>query len=152
MKLVMQNVQEDCVVVIGTLDKVAPALWEEFGFAPTEDASEDSPYGASDIYTAEDMESAVQKIHEEFDSWGCELIDIRYAGDECASQENLDWARSLDEEADYAQCIEFLMDFHSPKEEDLGGTAWDPDTDYTDYQWWLARSEGGEWEVFNWGY
>ena len=152
MKLVMQNVQEDCVVVIGTLDKVAPALWEEFGFAPTEDASEDSPYGASDIYTVEDMESAVQKIHEEFDSWGCELIDIRYAGDECASQENLDWARSLDEEADYAQCIEFLMDFHSPKEEDLGGTAWDPDSDYTDYQWWLSRSEGGEWEVFNWGY
>ena len=31
MKLVMQNVREDCVVVIDTLDKVAPAVWEEWG-------------------------------------------------------------------------------------------------------------------------
>lgn len=156
MKLVMQNVREDCVVVIGTLDTVAPELWEQLGLAPAEDSPEDqhedSSYGASDLYTAEDMENAVQKIHEEFDSWGCELIDIRYAGDECTSQENLDWVRSLDSEADYTQCIEFLMDFHSPKEEDIGGTAWEPDSDYTDYQWWLARSESGEWEVINWGY
>lgn len=31
MKLVMQNVREDCVVVIDTLDKVAPSVWEEWG-------------------------------------------------------------------------------------------------------------------------
>ena len=160
MKLVMQNVREDCVVVIDTLDKVAPSVWEEWGLAPAQESTdaetegdvEETPYGTSDLYSAADMESAVEKIHEEFDAWGCTLTNIRYAGDESCSEENLEWVRSLDSEKDYAQCIEFLMDFHSPKEEDMGGTAWDPDSDYTDYQWWLARPEGGEWEVMSWGY
>lgn len=31
MKLVMQNVREDCVVVIGTLETLAPPLWEKLG-------------------------------------------------------------------------------------------------------------------------
>ena len=98
------------------------------------------------------MESAVAQITAEFNTWGCTLLDIRYAGDECCSEENLNWLRSLDSEKNYTQCIEFLMDFHSPTEENMGGTAWDPDSDYTDYQWWLARPEGGEWEVMSWGY
>ena len=25
-----------------------------------------------------------------------------------------------------------------------------PDEDYTDYQWWLARTEGGSWEHPSW--
>ena len=24
--------------------------------------------------------------------------------------------------------------------------------EYTDWQWWLARSEGGDWELLTWGY
>ena len=35
---------------------------------------------------------------------------------------------------------------------DLEGTAWEPDTDYKDYQWWLARADGGERELVSWGY
>ena len=27
-----------------------------------------------------------------------------------------------------------------------------PDTEYTDYQWWLARTENGDWEIVSWGY
>ena len=45
--------------------------------------------------------------------------------------------------------IEFLTDFHSPVE---GGGAWEPDTEYTDYQWWLAREADGGWELLSWGY
>lgn len=50
----------------------------------------------------------------------------------------------------YAQVAEFLMDFHSPVEE--GPYAWEPDMEYKDYQWWLARPDGGDWEVVSWGY
>ena len=63
------------------------------------------------------------------------------------------WLNSLKDGANYTQCMEFLSSFHSPTEEaDLEGTAWEPDTEYKDYQWWLARSEGGEWELVTWGY
>jgi len=40
MKLVMQNVREDCVVVIDTLDKVAPSVWEEWGLAPAQESAD----------------------------------------------------------------------------------------------------------------
>ena len=64
--------------------------------------------------------------------------------------ENLAWLNSLNEGADYTQAVELLTDFHSPVED--GPYAWDPDTEYTDFQWWLARSEGGGWELVSWGY
>ena len=36
----------------------------------------------------------------------------------------------------------------------VGGTldAWDADTEYEGWQWWLARSEGGAWTLLTWGY
>lgn len=42
------------------------------------------------------------------------------------------------------------MDFHSPVEE--GPYAWTPDYEYKDYQWWLGRTEGGDWEIVSYGY
>ena len=33
-----------------------------------------------------------------------------------------------------------------------GGGAWEPDTEYTDYQWWLARTQDGGWQLLSWGY
>ena len=35
---------------------------------------------------------------------------------------------------------------------DAGPYAWEPDTEYTDYQWWLALTEKGEWEIVSFGY
>ncbi len=37
MKIVMQKVQPDCVVVIDTLENLSPETWEDWGFEPTED-------------------------------------------------------------------------------------------------------------------
>ncbi|MCR4962270.1 MAG: S-layer homology domain-containing protein [Firmicutes bacterium] len=111
-------------------------------------------YGTSELYTQEEMDAAIERIHGEFDKWtGCQLHSVRYAGDECNSAENIKWLNSLKEGKNYTQCIEFLTDFHSPKDEsDLEGTAWEPDHEYKDYQWWLARAEGGDWELVSWGY
>ena len=64
-----------------------------------------------------------------------------------------EWVSKLEEGKNYTQCIQFLTDFHSPvDEEDLAETAWEPDEEYKDYQWTLARTDGGEWELLNWGY
>ena len=32
-----------------------------------------------------------------------------------------------------------------------GGGAWEANEEYT-WSWWLARSEGGEWNLMTWGY
>ena len=107
-------------------------------------------YGSSDLYSQEDRKEAVALIREEFGSWeGCELHTIRYAGDECNAPENVKWVNELLEGRDYTQCMEFLTDFHSPVQA-VG--AWEPDQEYTDYTWWFARPEGGDWELVSWGY
>ena len=74
----------------------------------------------------------------------------RYAGDDANNAENLAWLNDLGDGAEYTQVLEFLTDFHSPI--DAGNTAWAEDDEYTDYQWWLARSADGDWEIVTIGY
>ena len=98
----------------------------------------------------EELEEAAIQIKCKFASFaGCELHALRYAGDECDSEENVKWVNELDEGKDYVQVVEFLSDFHSPVEE---SGAWEPDMEYTDYTWWLARAEDGGWQLLTWGY
>lgn len=125
---------------------------EYLGKIPSHAASVD--YGTSQLYSQDEMDAAITEFKKEFENWnGCKLSSISYAGDECNSEENLSWLNSLKDGKNYTQCIEFITDFHSPvDEEDLEGTAWEPDTDYKDYQWWLAREDGGAWELVSWGY
>ena len=107
--------------------------------------------GSSALYTAEELNDAMLAIKCKFAAWeGCELHAISYAGDEANNEENLKWLNSLNDGSSYTQVAEFLCDFHSPVEE--GPNAWEPDTEYTDYQWWLARTEGGDWEIISEGY
>ena len=47
------------------------------------------------------------------------------------------------------QCIMFTSDFHSPKK---GGGVWNADREYTGWQWWLARSDGGQRKLMTLGY
>ncbi len=107
-------------------------------------------YGTSEIYSFEDMDEAVELILNEFSTWsGCEMHSIRYISDECCSAENLAWMNSLRDEKNFTQSIAFESDFHSPVE---AYGAWEADTEYTNWQWWLAREEGGSWELITWGY
>lgn len=111
-------------------------------------------YGTSELYTKEDMDAAIELIQKEFSGWeGCELHSIRYSSDEECNADNIAWMNEIEEENDnaqeFTQCIMFYSDFHSPKE---GGGAWEEDTEYTDWNWWLARSEGGSWKLMTWGY
>lgn len=108
-------------------------------------------YGKSDIYTKSDMDAAIERIENAFSAWeGCELHSIRYTSDECNSEENIAWMNDLGgENAELTQCITFVSDFHSPK---TNAGAWNPDEEYTNWQWWLARTENGEWRLMTWGY
>lgn len=110
----------------------------------------DIDYGSSELYSEEELKEAAVQIKCNFASWeGCELHNLRYAGDECNSEENIEWINSISEGADYTQICEFLSDFHSPVE---ASGAWEPDEEYTDYQWWLAKNENGGWDIVSFGY
>ena len=126
-------------------------LEEYLGAVKSSDVTID--YGTSDLYTEEELKEAVVQIKCQFASWeGCELHSIRYAGDACNSEDNISWMNELGQPEDgkkYVQCAEFLMDLHSPVE---GGGAWEADMEYKDYQWWLARTEDGGWDVLSTGY
>ena len=126
-------------------------LEEYLGKIPSHAATVD--YGTSDLYSQEEMDQAMTEFKKEFENWdGCKLHSIKYAGDDCNSEDNLKWLNEI-KAGGYTQCIEFLTDFHSPvEEEQLKDTAWEPDTEYTDYQWWLARTDGGNWELISSGY
>ena len=107
-------------------------------------------FGSSSLYTQEELEEAAIQVKCRFAAFaGCELHNLRYAGDECNTPENLKWMNDLDEGANYTQVVELLTDFHSPVE---GGGAWQPDTEMKDYQWWLARAEGEGWQLLTFGY
>ena len=127
-----------------------PGMTLEVWLGAVTDPEVEIDLGSSEIFTEEELEAAVVQIKCRFASWaGCELHSIRYAGDESVSDETLAWLNSLNEDAGYTQAVEFLMDFHSPVEA-VG--AWEPDSEYTDYQWWLARTAEGGWNIVTWGY
>ena len=114
----------------------------------------ETDYGTSSVYTKEDMDQAVELIKKEFAKWeGCELHSITYAGDENNNEKNIKWMNELEKANDnketFTQCIMFKSDFHSPIE---NAGAFNPDKEYTNWQWWLARSENGKWKLMTWGY
>ena len=142
----------DAVAVFNTADYAL--LYSSFGMPPSKDLAFHRKvavdYGTSQLYSREDLREAVKLIERKFKSFdGCEMHALRYAGDVCNSLGNIQWVNSLDEGKSYVQVVEFLSDFHTPAE-DSG--ALEPDYEYTDYQWWLARAEDGEWKLVSWGY
>lgn len=118
-------------------------------------AGKDAPtvsydFSNSKAFTREELEAAAIQVKCEFAKFaGAELHSLRYAGDENDNKENLDWLNSLDEGAKYTHVAKFLSDFHSPIE---GGGAWEADKEYTDYGWWLARTDDGGWQLVTFGY
>ena len=110
-------------------------------------------YGASSVYSKEEIDSAIEIIKKQFASFeGCELHSLSYMPDEeCNNADNIEWMNDLrteDNKEAFTQCIAFKSSFRSPKN---GGGAWEANEEYT-WSWWLARCEGGEWKLMTWGY
>lgn len=106
-------------------------------------------YKTSELYTKEDMDSAIEEIEKEFGTWeGCVLYSISYT-DDTKCTDNLSYINTLAVDKEYDECIVFTSNFHSPVE---GGGAWEPDYDYENWEWYLGRTEGGNWDLLTWGY
>jgi len=115
-------------------------------------------YGKSKLYEEADIDSALDPVLAEFTSWkGCTLKKLAYAGDDASGADEVAYANELREaqtpdEPAFDQVLVFTSEFHSPSEGDAEGTAWEPDTDYTDWTWHLARTgDDGEWKLLTWG-
>ena len=118
--------------------------------APKEAEALQIDLGSSKIFTEPEMDDAIAVVLKEFEKWeGCEMHSIRFAGDSSCSKENVRWLNKLTGGHKFTRCIEFLSDFHSPLEE---GGAWNPDSEYTNWQWWLGGNEAGDWVLVTWGY
>ena len=88
----------------------------------------------SDVYTEAEMDAAVDAIMAEsfWDEMHARVLDIHYIGDE-------------------QSCAVFNTDFRSAfLAKNAAPLA--PREVYTDYQWVLARADGGSWEVVTSGY
>ncbi|MDO4520458.1 MAG: M15 family metallopeptidase [Erysipelotrichaceae bacterium] len=106
--------------------------------------------GTSDLFKEEELYDAMLAIKCRFGGWAdCELHSIRYGGDEAADAEKLEWLNSLSEDAEYTEAAEFLMDFTTGKNPEDG---FNSEYEYKDFQWWLARSADGDWEIVTYGF
>lgn len=107
-------------------------------------------YGESAVYTKADIDAAAETVFAQFRKWdGCELYTLTYAGDTMSAQELYYCnSRRKEGEPDYAQCLVFASEFRSPKEP-YGG--WEEDMLYR-WTFYLARTDGGAWELVMWGY
>lgn len=105
-------------------------------------------YGSSEIYSREDMDDAIKLIKDQFYSWeGCKLYSIYYTDDSFCQRE-IEYVNTLaDDGVTYTECIVFRTRFRSPV---FGGGAWNANFEY-DWSWYLARTEGGEWDLLTWG-
>ncbi|MBQ9251078.1 MAG: M15 family metallopeptidase [Clostridia bacterium] len=129
-----------------------PGMTLEVWLGAATDANVTIQYGNSELFTLEELEEAAVQVKCKFATFaGCELHTLRYAGDECNTEENIAWMNRLDEGQEYIQAVEFVSDFHSPVQP-TDETAWDLDAEYTDFQWWLARTADGGWQLLTWGY
>ncbi|MBE5969981.1 MAG: D-alanyl-D-alanine carboxypeptidase family protein [Lachnospiraceae bacterium] len=106
--------------------------------------------GTSALYSREELTDAMLAIKCKFAAFpGCELLSIDYAGDEAVTDENLEWLNTVSQGASYTKIVKFTMDFRTESENT--GTL-NPDSEYNDYEWWLAKEDGGDWEVVTFGY
>lgn len=107
-------------------------------------------YGNSELYSRSDMDSAINKIQSTFAGFeDCTLDSITY-GDDKLAKDNLDYCNSLADEKTYDECIVFYSEFHTSifsKNPVLAAGE-----KYTDYAWYLARTNSGEWDLLTWGY
>ena len=105
------------------------------------------PFAESEIYSQDDISSAISTITEEFKKeWsGCTLTEIYYAGDD-VSAEYRDWAERYN--ADEVIVLLSSFDTASP----AGNSGLNSDYTYKNWNWILVRTSGGDWKHVDHGY
>ena len=101
----------------------------------------------SEIYSQEDIASAIDTIKTEFKkNWrGCTLTEIYYAGDEY-SKEYQDWADINNADEVIVLLSSFYVDSSG------GDGSLNPDSTYDGWNWILVRTGDGKWKHVEHGY
>lgn len=104
----------------------------------------------SEFFTDQDYESAAEVVKKQMscrafnESAEITPLAIRYAGDE-KTEAQQDYICGF---GDYDEGIVLLSDFRVGK----STGPWEPDSTYRDWQWFLARKDGGQWVIVANGY
>lgn len=106
--------------------------------------------GNSDIYSRQELQAAADKISNEIKGWNSvkEVYSISYCGDETAIEE-LNYCNTL-KDKEYTQCVVFESSFETAGSAESDG--FNSNSRYDGWQWYLARTDNGEWEMLTWGY
>ena len=105
--------------------------------------------GDSVLYTKEERQAAAKLISDTVESFeGCKLYAVKNEGDE-VSKKNLEYCNRLSADGvTYSESIVFTSYFLSPI---FNAGAWNPNDLYS-WSWYLARTNGGDWEILTYGY
>lgn len=106
--------------------------------------------GKSEIYSQEDLNSASEVVLKEIKGWSSveEVYEISYCGDKDSASQ-LAYCKTL-KDKDYTQCTVFVSSFKTTSS--AGSDGFNPSSDYGGWRWYLARTDGGRWELLSWGY
>ncbi len=108
---------------------------------------------AQSSFSQEELESAVDAIMERFAQFGDGFAMRQITFDHDATTDEVDWLNqhmSAPGVGSFVEGVCFLSDFHSPEAPEE--VSWNSDADYTGWNWWLARTDGGDWVVVDMGY
>jgi hypothetical protein len=99
----------------------------------------------SHIFTDEDLDDGIETVFEYFkkEYKGCELLNIKYVGDEENTYE--DWAKRNNKEESIAFISDFIVHDNS-KVQSLN------EDEYTNWNWILVRNKKEKWILVDNGY
>lgn len=106
----------------------------------------------SDLYSQKELNSAVKVIENELSDGHIisSILRIEYCGD-TVSKENLDYCNTLNSSNNkYVSCAVFETDFITT--DSAGEEGFNEDDTYYDFSFYLAKTNGGDWEIVTSGY
>ena len=111
-------------------------------------------YGTSGHFTQEQIDSAMTVVLNRFKRYlNCELHTLSYSSDEWSEQEFNYYRHHGKEGVTYVDGMVLLSSFHTPPEEKSDHSdGFNPDYEYSGWNWILLLTDKGTWDLITWGY
>jgi len=144
----LKRIRAKLIKRVAALIVIAAVIAAAIGYACSYYTPPTINYGTSEKYTQDNIASAAKAVKLEFHSWGVgKLYSIDYTDDETCTS-SLGYCNSLTAgDKTFTESIVLTTYF---KTSSVSGSELQPDQFYR-YTWYLARTEGGIWEVLTCG-
>ncbi len=112
-------------------------------------------FGTSGPFSQDEQELAVDTIMNYFAQFGDGFQMKQISYDHEADAKEIAWLnqhKHIPGAGSFTEAVCFISDFHTPSLDQMTEQTMNPDSDYTGWQWWLARPAGGDWIVVDMGY